>query len=379
MTAPVLDTEKVGITRTLAEYLTGLEYDDIPADAVELLKIFTLEAVGHMVNAHAQPVSKMLVNYARELGAAPQASVIGSDLKTSVAEAAYVNGSLAHADELESYGTLPGTGLIPPIVAGLAAGEYRRQLRPGLHHRRGRGHRDAGTARHGRHRRLRPRLHGHLAGGGRRRRGHRRPAVRARREAAAERARHRAAARQRQHPRLRLDGARPRGGGAVPDRRFRRPARPPGLHQLRGLPRRGQLVGHAVRRRHRQAPLRRGQADRGARRPAVPAVLRRLAQGVRLLRPDPPDDLRHDRDHARERRRTRRHRVHRADRPAVGGPDRVLPRAGERGAGQVQHPPGRGRAAGRRHPRAAVHPCLHRRRRPGSPVRRRRAGGSRSR
>jgi 2-methylcitrate dehydratase PrpD len=121
-----LDTEKVGITRTLAEYLTGLEYEDIPADAVGLLKIFTLEAVGHMVNAHAQPVSKMLVGYARELGAAPQASVIGSDLKTSVAEAAYVNGSLAHADELESYGTLPGTGLIPPIVAGLAAGEYRR-------------------------------------------------------------------------------------------------------------------------------------------------------------------------------------------------------------------------------------------------------------
>src|ERR1700728_2866176 len=125
MTAPVLDTEKVGITRTLAEYLTNLEYSDIPADAADLLKIFTLEAVGHMVNAHAQPVSKLLVNYTRELGAARQASVIGSDLKTSVAEAAYVNGSLAHADELESYGTLPGTGLIPPIVAGLAAGEYR--------------------------------------------------------------------------------------------------------------------------------------------------------------------------------------------------------------------------------------------------------------
>jgi 2-methylcitrate dehydratase PrpD len=78
-----------------------------------------------MVSAHAQPVSKLLVSYARELSAAPQASIIGAGFKTSVAEAAYVNGSLAHADELESYGTLPGTGLIPPIVAGLAAGEYR--------------------------------------------------------------------------------------------------------------------------------------------------------------------------------------------------------------------------------------------------------------
>jgi 2-methylcitrate dehydratase PrpD len=126
MSAPVLDTEKVGITRTLAEYLTGLGYDDLPADAVELVKIFTLECVGAMVNAHAQPVSKLLVRYARELAAAPQASIIGGGLKTSMAEAAYVNGSLAHADELEAYGALPGTGLIPPIAAALAAGEYHR-------------------------------------------------------------------------------------------------------------------------------------------------------------------------------------------------------------------------------------------------------------
>ena len=129
MAAPVLDAEKAGKagnTRTLAEFMVGLTYDDIPADAVEQVKIFTLEAVGHMVHAHAQPVSQLLVSYTRELGAVPQATVLGADLKTSVAEAAYVLGSLAHADELESYGTLPGTGLIPPIAAGLAAGEYKR-------------------------------------------------------------------------------------------------------------------------------------------------------------------------------------------------------------------------------------------------------------
>ena len=125
MAAPVLDAEEVGNTRALAEYLVGLKYEDLPGEAVELLKIFTLECIGHMVLAHAQPVSRLLVDYARQLGAAGQASIIGGGLRTSVAEAAYVNGSLAHADELESYGTIPGTGLIPPIVAGLAAGEFR--------------------------------------------------------------------------------------------------------------------------------------------------------------------------------------------------------------------------------------------------------------
>jgi 2-methylcitrate dehydratase PrpD len=124
MAAPIMDAEKIGNTRVLAEYVAGLRYEDLPGDAVELLKIFTLECIGHMVLAHAQPVSQLLVGYARQLDAAPQASIIGGGFKTSVAEAAYVNGSLAHADELESYGTIPGTGLIPPIVAGLAAGEF---------------------------------------------------------------------------------------------------------------------------------------------------------------------------------------------------------------------------------------------------------------
>jgi 2-methylcitrate dehydratase PrpD len=124
MAAPILDRGQVGNTRTLAEFLVGLRYEELPVQAVELLKIFTLECLGHMVLAQAQPVSQLLVGYARQLGAAPQASIVGAGVKTSAAEAAYVNGALAHADELESYGTLPGTGLIPPIVAGLAAGEF---------------------------------------------------------------------------------------------------------------------------------------------------------------------------------------------------------------------------------------------------------------
>lgn len=127
MTAsPVQVETPTQITRSLSQYLVGLEFDDIPAGAIESLKVFTLECLGHMVQALAQPVSQMLVGYARELGATPQAIIVGAGLSTSVAEAAYVNGSLAHADELESYGTIPGSGLIPPIAAGLAVGELQK-------------------------------------------------------------------------------------------------------------------------------------------------------------------------------------------------------------------------------------------------------------
>lgn len=121
----VATDEPTEITRTLSEYLVGLEFSDLPADAVDSLKIFTLECLGHMVHALPQPVGQLLVRYARELGATPQAVVAGAGFRTSVAEAAYLNGSLAHASELESYGTLPGSGLIPPIAAGLAVGELQ--------------------------------------------------------------------------------------------------------------------------------------------------------------------------------------------------------------------------------------------------------------
>jgi 2-methylcitrate dehydratase PrpD len=124
MAAPVIDVEKAGITRALSEYLVELSYDDIPDAAIDSMKIFTLEIVGQMVHAHAQPVSRMLVEYARELDGVRQAQVVGGGFKTSIAEAAYVNGSLAHADELESYGTVPGSGLVPPLAAGISVGDF---------------------------------------------------------------------------------------------------------------------------------------------------------------------------------------------------------------------------------------------------------------
>jgi 2-methylcitrate dehydratase PrpD len=124
METPLVDeSDRPGITSMLAGYLVGLRFEELPAQAVELVKIFTLEIVAAIVHAHGQPVSDLLVGYARELGAAPQAAIYGSGLRTAVAEAAYVNGSLAHADELESYGTVPGSGLIPPLAAGLVVGD----------------------------------------------------------------------------------------------------------------------------------------------------------------------------------------------------------------------------------------------------------------
>lgn len=111
-------------TETLARYVLELSFDDIPTEVVDAAKLFTLEAVGHMLSGLGEPVGQLVAGHVRSMGCAEQATVVGAGFRTAVAEAAYVNGTLAHTDELEAYGTLPGTGLVPPIAAGLAVGEW---------------------------------------------------------------------------------------------------------------------------------------------------------------------------------------------------------------------------------------------------------------
>ena len=118
------DQSATEITKTLTDYLVSLVYEDIPTRVLESAKLYTLECLGHMVSAQTQPVAKLVVEYLRQLGASPQALAVGTGLRTAVAEAAYANGTFAHTDELESYGTLPGTGLIPPIAAGITVGDW---------------------------------------------------------------------------------------------------------------------------------------------------------------------------------------------------------------------------------------------------------------
>jgi 2-methylcitrate dehydratase PrpD len=125
MSTSLTDIRTPGATEVLSRFMVDLSYSDLPSDIQELAKIFILECCGHMVEGGAQPVSKLVIEYTRDLGATPRATIVGAGLRSSVAEAAYANGTIAHADELESYGTLPGTCVIAPLVAALAVGEWK--------------------------------------------------------------------------------------------------------------------------------------------------------------------------------------------------------------------------------------------------------------
>ena len=82
--------------RTIAAWATALELDDVP-DAVRLdAKLHVLDTIGCGLAAHGTGVAHEGRATMAELGGAPQATVIGSELRLPAANAAFANAMLCH-------------------------------------------------------------------------------------------------------------------------------------------------------------------------------------------------------------------------------------------------------------------------------------------
>lgn len=114
------------VTRELAAYTAGIEFDRLPAEVRERTRFLVLDLVGNMVRGRHDAESTMpLIAAARALGlGAGSAAVFGDSARYTPAGAALLNGALAHSldfDDTHAAGTLhPGAPVIP---AALAAAE----------------------------------------------------------------------------------------------------------------------------------------------------------------------------------------------------------------------------------------------------------------
>jgi 2-methylcitrate dehydratase PrpD len=91
------------ITKKLAEFVRAFRFSDIPQEAVEHCKKCMLDCLGSGLGGVGENASRLAIEYVSELGGKPQASVIGTDLKTDVANASLVNGVIAHALDFDDY------------------------------------------------------------------------------------------------------------------------------------------------------------------------------------------------------------------------------------------------------------------------------------
>jgi len=86
----------MGVTRQLADYVARTTFQQLPAEVVRESKRCVLNYLGVALGASDHRAVHLLAEAVQEMGGNPQATLLGSRVKTSVLNAAMVNGAMSH-------------------------------------------------------------------------------------------------------------------------------------------------------------------------------------------------------------------------------------------------------------------------------------------
>ena len=103
-----------------AKWICGLTFDDIPAIVRERAKLLLMDFLGVARLGATLPQVEPARALLADMGGAAQASVMGSEIKTSAAYAALANGVFGHACEYDDAHWNcghPGVCVIPAVLA----------------------------------------------------------------------------------------------------------------------------------------------------------------------------------------------------------------------------------------------------------------------
>jgi 2-methylcitrate dehydratase PrpD len=106
-----------------AEFITGVEYEDLPADVVHRMKRSMLDMLGVGIIGSRMEASRMLFAYLKGAGGTGEATIIPDGLRTSAFSAAFANGAFVHAPELaESFtrAVMHCGNVVPPATLAVA-------------------------------------------------------------------------------------------------------------------------------------------------------------------------------------------------------------------------------------------------------------------
>ena len=112
------------ITESFVDCILAVDYKSLPRQAVEVARTAVLDMLAVSMAGLGEPlgVGRLSLEYARSMGSAPQASVIGGGFKCAMPDAAYANGTLAHALDYDSmwYPLNPPASPTLPAIFALA-------------------------------------------------------------------------------------------------------------------------------------------------------------------------------------------------------------------------------------------------------------------
>lgn len=121
-----METPGPSVTHEVARYVREIGYDDLPSAVVGKAKEVLLDAFACQLACSQLPHCRIAIDFARDHGGRPEATILGADFKTDVEHAALVNGILGHGDEIDEVLELFGhtSAVLVPTV--LAVGEREK-------------------------------------------------------------------------------------------------------------------------------------------------------------------------------------------------------------------------------------------------------------
>lgn len=108
------------IARRIAEWVGGLKFEALPPEVVERAKLLILDQLGVQLLGASLPNVQPVLRLAESQPGAPEATLTYSGTRTSVSQAAWVNGTLGHSceyDDAHALGWHTASAVVPATLA----------------------------------------------------------------------------------------------------------------------------------------------------------------------------------------------------------------------------------------------------------------------
>lgn len=107
----------MGLTRDIGEFVSKLEYRDLPADGIHVAKLGFVDCVGVMMAGSVEPVAEIVMRTVLDGCEKREASIFLSERRAPAPLAAWVNGTAAHALDYDDAGGHRSAILVPTLLA----------------------------------------------------------------------------------------------------------------------------------------------------------------------------------------------------------------------------------------------------------------------
>ena len=109
-------------TEAIANFISNTHYEDIPEQALKTAKMAMTDFIGVAMAGTREPLFEKIVSYVKSTGGREQATIFcGGGLRTSMENAAMVNGAVGHALDFDDWSMAvhghPSIFLVPTLLA----------------------------------------------------------------------------------------------------------------------------------------------------------------------------------------------------------------------------------------------------------------------